>query len=157
MAQIESKSSSRKVNQELNLIPFIDLMSVLICFLLITAVWAQISMMQIGTSIYGKKQEDDRQVKIPPHSDIPIRLDVLERGYQLLVGKSYMSIVKVNGNYDADTLLQQLEVAKRRYPEKVDAAITMVEHLPYEDLILGMDVLLKAGFSKLAVATGGAK
>ncbi len=56
MAHIESGGSrGRKTNIELNLVPFIDLMSVLITFLLITAVWTQVSMIQIGSSLYGKK------------------------------------------------------------------------------------------------------
>lgn len=48
MAQIDSGGSKgRAVSVELNLVPFIDLMSVLITFLLITAVWTQVSMIQI--------------------------------------------------------------------------------------------------------------
>ncbi|MBK7890416.1 MAG: biopolymer transporter ExbD [Bdellovibrionales bacterium] len=55
MAQVEDSGSGRSTNVDVNLVPFIDLMSVLITFLLITAVWTQVSMIQLGSSIYGKK------------------------------------------------------------------------------------------------------
>ena len=52
MGQISSGGHGKKeVAVELNLVPFIDLMSVLITFLLITAVWTQVSMIQIGNSL----------------------------------------------------------------------------------------------------------
>ena len=43
MAHIDSGGRGRDVNTELNLVPVIDLMSVLITFLLISAVWTQVS------------------------------------------------------------------------------------------------------------------
>ena len=50
MAHISSGGKGRDINTELNLVPVIDLMSVLITFLLITAVWTQVSMIQLGAS-----------------------------------------------------------------------------------------------------------
>jgi len=49
MAQIEEKGSGRSSNVDLNIVPFIDLMCVCIIFLLVTAVWTQVSMIQIGS------------------------------------------------------------------------------------------------------------
>lgn len=68
MAHIESTGGGRKTNLEVNLVPFIDLMSVLITFLLITAVWTQVSMIQIGSSVYGKKSET--KTENPPDVDV---------------------------------------------------------------------------------------
>ena len=62
-------SRGRSVDFELNLVPFIDLMSTCISFLLITAVWTQVSMIQIGSSIYGKKT-DTGQVEQPQHEQV---------------------------------------------------------------------------------------
>ena len=79
MAHIESGSGGRKTSLELNLVPFIDLMSVLITFLLITAVWTQVSMIQIGSSIYGKKS-DDQMPKIPPEAEVVLKLEIRAKG-----------------------------------------------------------------------------
>jgi biopolymer transport protein TolR len=144
----------REVSVEPNIVPFIDLMSVLIIFLLITAVWSQVSMIQIGSSIYGKKS-DDKEVVAPPRAEIAFRLDVQANGFQVLVAREKIQISNKNGKYDEMTLLEELKKVKKRYPEKVDAVITVVDSLPYGSLIKGMDGLLQAGFPQISVATTG--
>ncbi len=154
MAQIEEGSNDRRSTVDLNIVPFIDLMSVCIIFLLITAVWTQVSMIQIGSSIYGKKTAQE-SVQPPPRAEIPFRLDVLNEGYRVVVGRSSSSIPKLNGEYNWLALLTELKKVKELYPEKVDAVITVLDELPYESLVNGMDALLSAGFPEISVATSG--
>jgi biopolymer transport protein TolR len=154
MAQIGGGDD--KTTVDLNLVPIIDLMSVCIIFLLITAVWTQVSMIQIGSSIYGKKSSDDK-VEPPPKAEIPFRLDVRTDGYRVIIGRQEMRFPKVGGQYDQDKLLLELKKIKELYPEKVDAIVTVMDELPYETLIGGMDGLLSAGFPEISVATGGAQ
>ncbi len=154
MAHIESGGGKgRKVSLELNLVPFIDLMSVLITFLLITAVWSQVSMIQVGSSLYGKK--NDQAPQIPPEADVVLKLDIRPTGYLLTLGKQAITIPLLNKEYDEAGLIAQLEKAKQLYPNKSDAAIAMSDDLPYERLIKGMDGFLKAGFPQISVLTGG--
>ena len=84
MAHIEDGSGGREIAVEPNIVPFIDLMSVLIIFLLITAVWTQVSMIQIGSSVYGKKQESVDDILLP-YLRVAFRLDVLDSGYQVYI------------------------------------------------------------------------
>ncbi len=144
----------REVAVEPNIVPFIDLMSVLIIFLLITAVWSQVSMIQIGSSIYGKRS-DDKEVKAPPRAEIPFRLDVQASGFQILIVREKIRIPKNRGEYDEVALLRELKNVKEKYPDKVDAVITVMDSLPYGSLIKGMDGLLQAGFPLISVATTG--
>ena len=54
MASVEnsgSKNGKRSLNMELNLVPFIDLLSMCICFLLMTAVWLQLSTIKVHQSL----------------------------------------------------------------------------------------------------------
>ena len=53
--------------------------------------------------------------------------------------------------------LVEVKKIKELYPEKNDAIITVMDELPYETLIGGMDALLSGGFPEIAVATGGAQ
>lgn len=155
---IEStKGGKRSVGLELNLVPFIDLMSVLITFLLITAVWSQVSMIQIGSSLYGKRSEDQAPPKPPKDIDIPLRVDINAQGYIVVLGNKSTKVPLVNREYDDDSLAQQLTRVKELYPEKYDAAVAMSDDLAYERLIRGMDVLLKSGFTAISVLTGGPK
>ena len=102
MAQVEEMNggSGRKSNVDLNLVPFIDLMSVCIIFLLITAVWTQISMIQLGSSIYSKKTSDE-PIKPPPFVEVVLRVDVLQEGFRVLLGRDMVSIPKLSDeSYD---------------------------------------------------------
>src|SRR3954466_3769028 len=45
-----SSGGRKSLDAEINLVPFIDLLSVCICFLLMTAVWVQLSTVQVKQS-----------------------------------------------------------------------------------------------------------
>jgi biopolymer transport protein TolR len=152
--------NKRPSSFDLNLVPFIDLMSVMITFLLITAVWTQVSMIKLGSSIYGKNNTPDDNVPPPPPSPV-LRLEVKEIGYRLTLGNplkrssDQFVIEKINGEYNKVELAKKLEQFKQAYPDKVDAVIGVEEKLKYDYLIQGMDVLLQSGFPAVSVATGG--
>jgi len=154
MAHIEPGGGGRKTTLELNLVPFIDLMSVLITFLLISAVWTQVSMIQIGSSIHGK-QTEQQPMEVPPDVDVPIKLDIRKNGYQLTIAKKNINIPLAGTEHDIPGLIEKLIEAKQLYPNKIDGAIAMADDLPYETLIKGMDAFLKSGFTKISVLTGG--
>ena len=153
--QIDEGGGGRKSTTDLNLVPFIDLMSVCIIFLLITAVWTQVSMIQIGSSIYAKKSSDEK-IEPPKHAEIPFRVDVRPDGFHVVIGRQQMSFPRVGGKYDQAKLIVELKKIKELYPEKNDVVITMGDELAYEHLITGMDALLISGFPEISVATAGA-
>ncbi len=155
MAHIDTGGGGRKKNIDLNLVPFIDLMSVLITFLLLTAVWSQVSMIQIGSSLYGKKNEDQSKPIVPPEAEIVLKLEIRPTGYLLTVDRQSINVPNVDNEFDDVGLQAQLEQVKQRYPNKTDAVILMADTLPYERLIRGMDSFLKSGFTAISVATGG--
>jgi biopolymer transport protein ExbD len=156
MAHIETGGGKgRKTSLDLNLVPFIDLMSVLITFLLITAVWSQVSMIQIGSSLYGKRDDSQQTPQLPPDVDVALKLEISSTGYSLTLGKQILNFPLIKKEYDDQGLLAQLEKAKQQYPQKIDAAIAMQDELPYERLIKGMDSLLQSGFPQISVLTGG--
>ena len=164
MASIgNNKSSEREVNYELNIVPFIDLMSVCIIFLLLTAVWTQVSMIQLGSSVYGKRMDDQDDSKKPPRPEVNLELLIDKRGYTVIVGQeSPISIPRIAGNdgqmeYDQRNLILFLKVVKDKYPEKKDVLIALDDDLVYENLIQGMDSLLLAGFPEVAIKTGNAQ
>lgn len=53
--------TKKELDLELNLTPFIDLLSTMVCFLLITAVWIEIGMVEVkqsnGTEAPAEKKE----------------------------------------------------------------------------------------------------
>ena len=151
MAHVDDGGGERSANADVNIVPFIDLMSVLVIFLLISAVWTQVSMIQIGSSIYGQKSSDE-EVKPPPRAEIPFRLDITPIGHNIVIGKNRIRVPKDAGEYNLQRLVQELDAIKTTYPEKVDAVITINDELEYMHLISGMDALLSAGFPEINCA-----
>src|ERR1700756_2741894 len=100
--------SGRGKSFDLNLVPFIDLMSVLITFLLITAVWTQVSMIQIGSSLYGKKADTQPNPEPPPLAEIVLKVEARTTGYALTVGKQTIALPLQGANFDDAGLLAQL-------------------------------------------------
>lgn len=154
MAQIESASRGRNTNVDLNLVPFIDLMSVLITFLLISAVWTQVSMIQLGASFASPRDNDQTDFKPPPLEDLVFKLDVVANGYVLKIGTETKPIPKQNNEYNSGALIIELAKIKKKYPEKAGIKIAIADEIMYEHVITVMDAGLKAGFDP-ELLTGG--
>lgn len=56
MAQVTNEGSSNKLDTELNLVPFIDLLSTLILFLLLSAAWQLVSAIPASVAAKGPSQ-----------------------------------------------------------------------------------------------------
>lgn len=154
MAHIESSGKGRSTNVDLNLVPFIDLMSVLITFLLISAVWTQVSMIQLGASFASPQDTSQTEYQAPPREDLVLRLDVVAKGYVLVIGKEIKPIPKQNNEYNSAALVTELVKIKNMYPDKAGIMISISDDIIYEYVIAAMDAGLKAGFSP-ELLTGG--
>ena len=68
--QPHTKGGKKALDAEINLVPFIDLLSCCISFLLITAVWTQIAGLQVASSggPPEPQQKQERAPKGPPSS-----------------------------------------------------------------------------------------
>lgn len=154
MAHIDSGGRNRSVNTELNLVPVIDLMSVLITFLLITAVWTQVSMIQLGASFASPKDPSQTDIKPPALEDLVLKLEVRENGYVLFVGKDVRPIPKMNKNYDNESLEADLKKIKQLYPDKAGIKLAINDDILYEVVVSVMDTGLRAGFAP-ELLTGG--
>lgn len=139
------------VNVELNIVPFIDLMSCLTAFLLVTAVWVNIS--QLDVKPKGKVRD------APPCVD---GCDDPELGLLIDGDSVWLGVSRVNefeqipklasGSYDWDKVRERLAVQKKSafFDGKthiyVAANSTSATPVPYNQLIAAMDVAVQAGF-----------
>jgi biopolymer transport protein ExbD len=138
------------VNVELNIIPFIDLMSCLTAFLLVTAVWVNIA--QINIQPKGKVR-DTQNVKT---DDETVTLSVLVQSDRIWVGLSrvneFQPILKVGEDQDWAKFESTLKEHKAsaffadRSDLEIAAESTTQAPVKYSDVIKAMDVALKVGF-----------
>jgi biopolymer transport protein ExbD len=139
------------VNVELNIVPFIDLMSCLTAFLLVTAVWVNIA--QINIQPKGKT----RDMSNVQEDNETVILSVLVQSDKLWVGLSrvneFQDIPKLaSGEHDWDkfeTTIKQHKTSaffNDRADIEIAAESTIQSPVKYQDVIHAMDVAVKVGF-----------
>jgi biopolymer transport protein ExbD len=119
----------------LDVTTFLNLMVVLIPFLLISAVFSRVTIMELsipdssgGTSLN--------------QPNLNIEVIVRKAGLEIANGNSVeAAIPNKEGQYDMDLLSRILVRLKERYPEKEDATVLMEPHIEYDYLIQIMDAV----------------
>jgi len=119
---------------ELLLVPMIDIFTVLVTFLLMTAVFSRIAIMQI----------DLPSSAAPTPSEPKFRLEIIVRqeGFELSDGKQQIgAIPKVAGAYDLSGLSAHVLEVKREHPTSEDASVLSEPKVPYDALVQVMDAV----------------
>jgi biopolymer transport protein ExbD len=123
---------------DLDVTTFMNLMVVLVPFLLITAVFSRITVVELtlpsaaGGTAAAKPE---------------FRLEVIvrESGLELTNGESVIAALpKIDGAYDLATLGQMVMTLKRDYPDSKDASVLLEPDIEYDHLIQVMDVVRSA-------------
>ncbi|MBY0371880.1 biopolymer transporter ExbD [bacterium] len=150
-----SSGGRRSLDAEINLVPFIDLLSVCICFLLMTAVWTQISTVQVkqshGTEA-GEAGEYELNVQFSNAQTVALELKKKGRAYKKASFKAD-DFKALLGSMDGQitTWLAPL-VKDPAAPSPVTAAmVTPKADVTYGDLVSTMDVLRKHQIVNLGV------
>ncbi|MBA3501616.1 MAG: biopolymer transporter ExbD [Myxococcota bacterium] len=155
MAHIDTGDHKKSRNIDLNIIPFIDLMSCLTAFLLVTAVWVNISQLPISPTGRARDVPECTEGCEDP------KLSVLMDADQIWIGISrvneFESIPKVNGQYDWQKLEDRLKAQKASsfFLDKTNIEIaaqsTQASPVTYQNLVAAMDVAVKVGFADVGL------
>ena len=121
----------------LNLTPMMDILTVLVVFLLITAVFMSITIQELSvpTSAGGAGGTPN----------FAIEVIVRKGGMEIANGSSVQASIPKKGDaYDFDLLSKMLVRLKAQYPEKEDATILVEPKIEYDHLIQVMDAIREA-------------
>lgn len=121
---------------ELMLVPMIDIFTVLVTFLLMTAVFSRITILQLDLP----SSDSGGAPSSPPQ----FRLEVIVRpsGFELTNGEMLIAAVpKVAGEYDYETLTDLAMQLKRENPDVIDASVLLEKQVQYDYLIQVMDAI----------------
>jgi biopolymer transport protein ExbD len=125
----------REETPGLDITTFLNLMVVLIPFLLISAVFSRVTIMELSvpTSAGGSA------LNTP---NFAIEVIVRKKGLEIANGSSVeAAIPKKDDQYDMQMLYELLKRLKARYPEKDDATVLMEPDIEYDYLIQIMDAV----------------
>ena len=121
---------------ELNITAFMNLMVILVPFLLITAVFSRLAILELN--LPGSSTEP-----VEPQ-DQTFQLEIIVRKDKIEVGDRNQGLLGVYPNidgaaYDYSALSTKLSELKDRYPAKTDASILLEADIEYDTLVQVMD------------------
>jgi biopolymer transport protein ExbD len=126
----------RDNGEALNLVPMIDIFTVLVTFLLMTAVFYRTVILELNLPT---AQNNDTP---PPPT---LQLEVLVRKAKIQVADRGSGLLQEFPNgaqgYDLAALSGFLQRVKQRFPEKMDATILLEPDIPYDTLVQVMDTV----------------
>ena len=122
---------------ELNITAFMNLMVILVPFLLITAVFSRLAILELN--LPGSSSEPVEQ------QDQTFQLEIIVRQDKIEVGDRNQGLLGIypNGDdgYDYVALADKLLELKGRYPTKTDASILLEQDIAYDTLVQVMDTV----------------
>ncbi len=121
---------------ELNITAFMNLMVILVPFLLMTAVFSRLAILELN--LPGSSTEN-----VDPPDQI-FQLEIIVRMDKIEVGDRNQGLLGIypnseDGEYDYDALSSKLSELKDRYPDKTEASILLESDIEYNTLVQVMD------------------
>ncbi len=135
MARRHHYKRRAKPAHELDVTTFLNLMVVLIPFLLVTAVFSRLTIVELSLpSSAGGANADEPAFRV----EVIVRESALEiTNGTAVIG----TIPKVDDEYDLLILSDFMVSLKREYPDHDAASVLLEPHIPYDYLIRVMDVV----------------
>lgn len=121
---------------EINITAFLNLMVILVPFLLITAVFSRMSVLELNLPALDAKNKDNPIIKL--------QLQILANSTSLLVQDSNLGLIKKikrsdNGDINWKILTRVLIELKSRFPEEQNITLLMTPEVQYKTMISIMD------------------
>ena len=122
---------------EINITAFMNLMVILVPFLLITAVFSRLAVLELNLPTSQGEQNEE-----PPQEmmlEITVRDAVIEVG-----DRNGGLLTRIDNNpegYDLEKLADFLKRIKERFPDKTDVTLLLEPEISYEVLVQVMDAV----------------
>lgn len=148
-----SHKKNKHLDFEVNLIPFIDLLSTCICFLLLTAVWLNVGVLNVKQAVGGQPASESEKkptlwAQMAPTGEVAVEV----RDSRLGAKDAKFTIPAKEGRPNLDDLASAMARVKLADPRLNTALIQPQAASVYEDIIALMDQFKKSGLVDLGVS-----
>lgn len=150
------KGRGKNVNASLNLVPFIDLLSTLITFLIATAVWVELSSMPVDQALSDPNAEPPppQDPPPPPPLTVHVRADGVWVGRKVEEGRN---LEVVGESYDWTGVEKEIESDRRAFPDETQVVIVTDDGVEYQHMIRALDLTRKYEYDKSLLGGGPAQ
>jgi biopolymer transport protein ExbD len=134
------RGGRRPLDATINLVPFIDLLSCCISFLLITAVWVQLARLDVSQQTPGEAGERDG----PPR--VRLTLHVGADGYLLSKSTGERREIGLrDGDYDYARLSAVMQEVKKEHGDVRQITLRVADGIRYSRVVMTMDQVIAVG------------
>lgn len=141
----------RSPADDVNITPVMNLFLVLVPFLLLTAVFVRIAVLEL--SLPSLSQKSQKPQADPQKPVVVILLAITQKGFELKVpAMRFEPIPLKEDEYQFDQLRRNLDKIKQRYPETEEITIQPADDVLYEIIVKVMDACREAGFPNIAIS-----
>lgn len=144
----------RSLDGEINLVPFIDLLSMCICFLLMTAIWIEIGSVELRQLMGTAEMDTNHPVEIAVELGTPNSYKVsLEQQGRVLQAIAVTGATRAEAESRLSQFLGQVQaVVMAKSPDlALSARVTPSAQVEYGEMVSILDLLKGYGISALAV------
>ncbi len=136
---------------DINIIPVMNIFLLLIPFLLLTAAFVQLAIVELSLPTLNKNRT--QQVQQKPKNLVLILLSVKEKGFQLKsYGFKFQPVDKINKKYNYAKMVEQLKQIKNKHPQAEDIIISPEAKVKYDIIIKVMDRCRETGFPNVSLS-----
>ncbi len=134
--RLRQKHKGKGEVRELELSTFLNVLVVLISFLLVTAVFSRLAILELKLPTAAAGGE---AAATPP---VIIEVMVRKQGLEIGDGRRIVATIPKSGDqYDLAKLSQYLQNLKNQYSDKTDATLLAEPNISYDDVVRVMDVV----------------
>jgi len=122
---------------DLNIVPMIDMMVILVFFLIFTAVFSKTNILQLNLP-------SNSQAAMP---ELPkgLKLEIIVHAGDIVINDRNSGPLKLLANvptgYDLDGLSLFMRNVKSQFPDMTDASVLLAPDIPYDTLVQVMDTV----------------
>jgi biopolymer transport protein ExbD len=123
------------LSEDINLTPILNIFMIIIPFLLLTAVFAKTSIIDIYLPQEVEGAKDDKS----PQTAKVLTIKVTEKGFELGGIGEGMLIPRIEGNLNFNQLSAELLKLKHKHPDKEEVVLLFDPNTPYDLIVNIMD------------------
>jgi len=154
MPEAGGKRKKKPLDAVINVVPAIDLLACCIAFLLFTAVWTQVSRLQVQQLGTGAPE----QPVLDQQKSLLVTLAMGERGFNLSTSSGITLDIPSLGRtqdgqirFDLKVLGEKLKQLKSDYPDTSAITVSAEDTVSYGDLVGVIDACIGQGLSAVSV------
>jgi len=137
IARRQARNHARyRGRNDINIVPMLDVMVILIFFLIFTAVFSKMNILELNLPVEGGP---------PPELPAVLELEVILRGDRIEVADRNTGLLQsfphLAEGPDYTGLSNYLRRVKIRFPDKRDATVLLEPEIAYDTLVQAMDTL----------------